>query len=59
MFVYTECQRQLCKDASDAVLTETNGDALKWVATLFWSNSTGFNESSIAALALTLYVKLP
>ena len=52
--------QQLCNDASNTALIENNGVTLKWVATLFWSDSIDSNDSSISrvitALTLTLGV---
>ena len=42
--------RQLCNDASNSVLSENNGVAWKWVATLFWSDCIVFNENSITSI---------
>ena len=39
--------RELCDDASNSVLSENNGAAWKWVATVFWSDSLVFNENRI------------
>ena len=56
--VYTEASastlQQCCGDASDNVLIENNGITVKWVATLFLSDFTVFNENSIASITAAL-----
>ena len=46
--------RQYCNDPSGTAFIENNVVTPKWVATLFWSNSIVFNESSIASVIAVL-----
>ena len=50
--------RQHYDDASDIVLIVNNGFTPKWVATLFWSGSIVFNQSSIASIITVLTLML-
>ena len=56
--VYIKHQNQCCDNSvmmlSDTVLIENNGVTWKWVATPFWSDSTIFNENSIANIIAEL-----
>ena len=46
--------RQLCDNASDTILIESNRVAWKWVATSFQSGSIVFNENSMASIIAEL-----
>ena len=49
---------QRCDNTSDIGLIENKGVAPKWVATLFWSDSIVFNESSIASVITVFMLAL-
>ena len=48
--IHADHQCQLCDDDSRTDLIENNEVALKWVATLFWSDYIVFNQSSITSI---------
>ena len=61
--VYTEHRSQLCNDAIDIVVIESNGVTPDWSCNLFWSDFIVFNQNSIASAitspTLTLSVNRP